>query len=136
MPSLGAWEGYPTPHWSAGKCKRQCSPKIVICNYVQHFQFLVFTHVDSQKPPMSKKEQNCCHSGCHNHSHSFQWLLTTINCWLDPYYTYYAIAKERQVTVQVYCVLCCGFVPQKLVQIAANCLYHTSDPLGMFINGA
>ena len=82
-------------------------------------------------PHCPKKEQNYHHSARRNHSYPSRWLLLTKNCCLVPRCTWYCHITSCNWKRVVHS----SFVSQKLVQIAVNGLYRTSDPPGMFING-
>ena len=89
-------------------------------------------------PHFPKKDQKYRHSACHNHPHPSRELLFVRNCYSDPWCTWYCHrnATELQETVQVCRVVHYGLLSRKLVPVAINCIYRTSDQLEMFINGA
>ena len=64
-----------------------------------------------------------------------EWLITTIVI-IDPQHVHtHDIVIESQVVAKNYHVIRSDFVTQKLLQVAVNCLCHTSDPPRMFKNG-
>ena len=88
----------------------------------------------STTPPIvPKKEQNYCHLACHNHLYLSRWPLFTKKYRLGPWCTWYCHRVSTNCTGLPFWSL--WFCVQKLVQVAVNCLYHTLDPPGMFING-
>ena len=73
------------------------------------------------------------HLACQNHFYPFQGLLSTANCWLRPRCIWYCHRTSENSTGVPFCSL--WLCVQNLVQVDVNCLYCTSVPLKMFING-
>ena len=131
MPSPNAWESYHTPHCSADKWKQWFwSPKLP---EFRHF-------LAKFRPILWSGSQfviwKCTLEALKPYLGSFFWKWSG---WLPQVVVWTRdtldIDTESQVIAQIYHVIHSGFVSQKLLQVAVNCIYRTSDPPRMFANG-